>query len=101
MNPFERIIYWLIVGSRGGKTRAEIILAISKSPMNQNRLSEALNLDYKTVQHHLRILSENGIIEGVGANYGKVFMLSERAEELSEKIIRLAISKIGKIKGKE
>ncbi len=81
MNPFERIAYWLIAGSRGGKNRARIISALAKEPVNSNRLAERLGVDYKTAQHHINALLENGFVEAVGKKYGKVFVLSGELEE--------------------
>ena len=37
-----------------------------------------LNLDYKTVRHHLKVLEKNGIITAVNkGNYGAVYFISE------------------------
>lgn len=69
--------YWLIAGSKGGRNRVRIIHALEKTPMNLNRLAEKLGLDYKTVQHHLDMLLENGFLDYAGERYGRVFFPSE------------------------
>lgn len=60
--------------------------------MNANQLSETLDLDYKTVRHHLELLEENDVVTTVGGNYGKTYFLTDRMEsnldllrEISEK----------------
>ena len=76
----KRIIWWLLVGSKGGMNRALIIKALKERPYNANQLAELLNLDYKTVRHHLKILQDNGVIESAGDKYGVVYFLSAHME---------------------
>lgn len=76
----NRIIWWLIAGSKGGANRAHILIALKDMPCNANQLSERLALDYKTIQHHLRILVENHLIVAQGTGYGKVYFLSKEFE---------------------
>lgn len=74
MNSFERLAYWLIGGSRGGRNRARILLTLAKQPLNLHRLAERLGMDYKTAQHHVSLLEQNGFVDPVGRKYGKVFV---------------------------
>lgn len=37
-----------------------------------------LDLDYKTVQHHLDVLLENDVVQHSGDDYGAVFLPSQR-----------------------
>lgn len=46
--------------------------------MNTNQLSDALELNYKTVQHHLEVLEENNIVTTQGDNYGKMYFLTDQ-----------------------
>lgn len=46
----------LLVGRKGGKTTIAIIDMILKKPQNKNQLAKTLNLDYKTVAHHITIM---------------------------------------------
>jgi DNA-binding transcriptional ArsR family regulator len=73
---------YLFVGSRGGQNRVRIVEALKSEPTNPNKLSEKLGLDYKTVQHHLKMLEENGVIvsSDKGA-YGAVFFLTPYFEQ--------------------
>ena len=50
--------------------------------MNANQLAENLKVDYKTVQHPLRVLEENGLVapSEKGA-YGAMIFLTPKMEE--------------------
>lgn len=49
--------------------------------MNANQLSEALDLDYKTIRHHLEILCENDVLTTMGEGYGMTYFLTNNMEE--------------------
>lgn len=76
----RRVIWWLIVGTKGGVNRAKILRALHERPYNANQLSEVLGLDYKTIRHHLKVLLENKVITEAGVGYGMVYFLSEGME---------------------
>ena len=79
----KNLVWYLFAGTRGGETRILIATTLKKKPMNAHQLSKALNLDYKTVQHHLRVLLENQIITAVNkGKYGAVYFISESMEQL-------------------
>ncbi len=62
--------------------RAEIIKSLKDRPSNPNQLAASLGVDYKTVQHHVRILEENGlIVSSEKGTYGAVFFLTPKMEE--------------------
>ncbi len=54
----KRLLYWLFFASKGGITRLKIIKSLLKSPLNRNELSVILNLNYRTVEHHVKVLIE-------------------------------------------
>jgi len=81
MDSFQQLLYWLILGSKGGKNRARILFALEKEPMNSNALSKKLELDYKTTQHHISLLSENHLIVKTGDKYGQMFFVSPQLKE--------------------
>jgi predicted transcriptional regulator len=85
----NRIIWWLIAGSKGGANRANILMALKDRPCNANQLAERLSLDYKTIQHHIRILEENRLIVAEGASYGKVYFLSKDFEADYEEVLEI------------
>ncbi len=76
----KRILWWLIAGTRGGESRARIILSIRDTPKNANQLSESTGIEYKTVRHHLDVLMKNSVISSVGEGYGTTYFLSNEME---------------------
>ncbi|ELZ82714.1 putative transcriptional regulator [Haloferax elongans ATCC BAA-1513] len=75
------MLWWLIGGARGGKNRLRIVRTLSDTPMNANQLADELDLNYKTVRHHLELLEENGVLTTMGDGYGKTYFLSDRMEQ--------------------
>ncbi|MDF1539023.1 MAG: winged helix-turn-helix domain-containing protein [Candidatus Thorarchaeota archaeon] len=73
----KRLLWWLIAGTRGGANRARIILALHEFPSNANQLAERLSLDYKTIRHHLDVLTEHKILIPQGEGYGTMYFVSE------------------------
>ena len=61
--------------------RAKIIRILKDEPMNANQLTGMLEVDYRTVRHHLDILEKNGVITPMGERYGKMYFLSTEMEE--------------------
>lgn len=85
------ILGWLIAGTRGGATRAEIIRIIKETPQNANQLAMLLKVDYRTIRHHLNVLQKNGITVSVGDRYGATYFLSPAMEQnyvLFEEILK-------------
>ena len=74
----RQLLWWLIGGSRGGPNRLRILRALEARPRNTNQLSNDLDLNYKTVEHHLDLLESNRIVTTEGDNYGQLYFLSER-----------------------
>ena len=77
----QYMLWWLIAGTKGGDTRGRIILAIKEMPRNANQLAESLQMDYKTVRQHLKVLEKNKIIMPVGSGYGITYLLSTEMDE--------------------
>lgn len=75
----KKLLWWLIAGSSGGPNRAKIIMALHKRPYNAHQLAEELDLNYKTVRHHLKVLQENNVITSSGKQkYGELYFLSDQ-----------------------
>ncbi len=81
MKYMEKLLWWLITGKRGGINRAKIIKKIKNRPYNSYQLAKELNLDYKTIRHHVKILEENKIIKSNGDSYSKLYFLTENMEQ--------------------
>jgi DNA-binding transcriptional ArsR family regulator len=79
----KRVLWYLIAGSRGGINRARIIQALRDRPYNVNQLSLELDLDYKTIQHHIKVLEDHNILVNSSEEkkYGAMIFLSNRMEE--------------------
>jgi predicted ArsR family transcriptional regulator len=79
--PLKYLLGWLIAGTRGGVTRAEIIKTIREKPQNANQLANTLKVDYKTVRYHLEVLEKNHIVTSVGDKYGATYFLTQAMED--------------------
>jgi len=78
----KKLLWWLIAGSTGGPNRAKIIMALHERPYNAHQLAENLNLNYKTVRHHLKVLKENNVITSGGKQkYGELYFLSDKMDD--------------------
>ena len=71
-------LWYVLTGTRGGENRLRILRALDEHPRNANQLAEALDLDYKTVRHHLDVLLDHGIVEDSGDDYGTVYLVTDR-----------------------
>ncbi len=89
----KMLTIWLIEGSRGGKTRARILMALKKSPANPHQLAKRLGLNYRTITHHLKVLEDHGLVRRIHNSYGAPYTLSEAAEKYW-KIIEQSICKV-------
>lgn len=77
----EAVLWYVLTGTRGGPNRARILRALRERPRNANRLANDLDLDYKTVRHHLDVLQDNGIVTTSGDEYGAIYIPSERVRQ--------------------
>lgn len=77
----KKILWWLIAGTKGGINRARIIQELNKRPYNAHQLAENLELDYKTVRHHIKVLEDNNVVTASGEKYGTMYFLSSQMEE--------------------
>jgi len=77
IHPETKTLFWLLfAGSRGSDNRIKIISALRKRTRNTNQLSTELDMDYKGIQHHLKILKENNLVTQVGNKYASTFFVS-------------------------
>jgi predicted transcriptional regulator len=79
----KNLVWYLFAGTRGGETRAIIVKSLKNRPMNLNQLAKHLGLDYKTIQHHIKILSENNILTAINkGKYGAVYFVSDEMQKM-------------------
>lgn len=74
----EAALWYVLTGTRGGKNRIRLLQTLDERPRNANQLAEDLDLDYKTVRHHLEVLEENNIVRDSGDDYGAVYLPTEQ-----------------------
>ena len=100
MDSVRNVLYWLIANSLGGFNRGRILGEIFHKPQNANELSKNLEIEYKTIRYHLKVLEDNGIITSVGGGYGKTYFPSEMLETNKQYFVEIW-DKIGKKLNKE
>ncbi len=76
----KKLLLYLFSGTRGGFTRLKIIALLIERPYNTHQLAKKLELDYKAIQHHMKVLMKNNLITKVGKKYGAIFHLSNFLE---------------------
>ena len=95
MESLKNVIYWLIANSLGGFNRGRILEELINKPQNANGLSKNLEIEYKTIRYHLKVLEENKMITSVGGGYGKTYFPTETFEANKQHFIEIW-DKIGK-----
>ena len=94
-NPrFKMILWFIIAGTKGGINRAKILNLIKDAPMNANKIATALNLDYKTIVHHVKILSKNDLVVKAEKDYGAEYQLTQIMKE-NQSVLEEIMQKIG------
>jgi DNA-binding transcriptional ArsR family regulator len=100
-NLVKQLLWYLLAGTRGGLNRIRIIEALLERPYNAHQLSEALELDYRTMRHHLDMLTKNHVLaKPEGKAYGSMYFLSGGMEanmEVFEQIKASVVGDSGKI----
>ncbi len=76
----RKLLLYLFTGTRGGYTLLRIIMLLTEIPLNTHQLSKELGLDYKAIQHHMKVLEKNNLVTKVGDKYGAIFHLSNFLE---------------------
>jgi DNA-binding transcriptional ArsR family regulator len=94
-DPKFRMILWsIIAGTRGGVNRAKILNLIKDTPMNANKIATVLNLDHKTVVHHVKILSKNNLVIKAEKEYAAEYTLTPIIKE-NQSVLEEIMEKIG------
>ena len=89
----RKLLDYLFTSTRGGFTRLRIIMALLDQPYNTHKLAQELDLDYKAVQHHIKVLEKNNMVSKIGEKYGAVYHLSTFLE-MNITALDLAIDKL-------
>lgn len=76
-DPYVKRLFWFVfAGSRGGLNRLKIVSHLKTNPSNINQLTTKMSLDYKGIQHHIRVLEKNNMITKVGEKYAVTYFIS-------------------------
>jgi DNA-binding transcriptional ArsR family regulator len=76
----RKLLLYLFTSTRGGLTRLRIIIHLLEESYNTHQLAQKLDLDYKAVQHHMKVLEKNNMVSKTGEKYGAIFHLSNFLE---------------------
>ncbi len=50
---------------------------LKKRPRNRNQIATELDMDYKNIQHHIKILEKNNLVKKMRNKYGVKYYVSE------------------------
>jgi DNA-binding transcriptional ArsR family regulator len=80
---FRRVMTFLFLGTKGGGNRIRIVRLLRQEALNANKIGERLDLDYKTIKHHLEILEEHKVVvlSSPKGTYGTIYFLSQYFEK--------------------
>lgn len=90
----ESVLWYVLTGTRGGPNRIRLLRAVDERPRNANQLAGDLDLDYKTVRHHLDVLTENGMMKKSGDDYGAVYLITDRLDHHWETVEEIMETKV-------
>ena len=65
------LLLYLFTSTRGGFTRLRIIINLLEQPYNTHQLAKELDLDYKAVQHHMKVLEKNNMVSKISRKFDK------------------------------
>jgi predicted transcriptional regulator len=84
---FEMPILILIQFSKGAESRRKILLSLLSGPKNCSEIARDVNLDWWTVQKHLRsLLKENLVKESVFGS-STFYKLSQLGQEIANTLL--------------
>ncbi len=79
--PLPQVLKWLLITTKGGKTRTQIIKTLKQTPQNTNQLATTLKKSYKTLSYQLSVLKKYNMVISVGDKYASTYFLSNSMEE--------------------
>ena len=91
---FQAILWLIAGGTRGGPNRIRMLYLLRTKSLNAHQISKELNLDHKTIKHHINVLVKNSLIsksENVdyGATYTLTSIMTENIPALEEIVSKI------------
>ncbi len=94
MPTLKQKLLYLILGQKGGNNRARILKLLKERPYNINQMAEKMDVNYRTIKHHIEMLERNDIVSGSKTGgYGEVYYLIPKLEE-DEKLFEDLMRKV-------
>jgi DNA-binding transcriptional ArsR family regulator len=88
----EQLLWFLLAGTRGGANRLRILDVLIDRPTNANQLARQLDLDYRTVHHHLEVLVRNRVVVNPRRDeYGSVYFVDPWVAGHPEVVARIRL----------
>lgn len=73
-NTVETALWYMLMGTCGGENHVHILRTVEEQPRDANQLTEAPNLGYKAVRHHLDVFMDDDVVQRSGDDYGAVYL---------------------------
>jgi len=72
----DQLLWYLFTGTRGGLNRLRIVELLYDRPYNAHQIAGLTGLDYRTVRHHLSVLTRHHVLANPAPeNYGSLYFL--------------------------
>lgn len=91
LDPQTRgLLRYVFTATRGGRSRLCIVALLLAGPLNRHQLARAAGMDYKAVEHHLRVMEKNRLVARDGGGYGCTYRVSGLLEHGMHELVLAA-----------
>lgn len=72
----DQLLWYLFAATRGGPNRLRIVELLYDRPYNAHQLAARAGLDYRTMLHHLKVLTRHHVLSNPTPDqYGSLYFL--------------------------